>query len=113
MPGLSATTLYALSAYPNVDSRGRAGETFDLDLPPSATRWMIIEYLPHRAFRLHHTNSVDFDIVLAGTVELVLDDGVHLMRAGDCVVVTGVDHAWRAGPDGCRLSVMSIGAHAE
>jgi hypothetical protein len=25
-------------------------------------------------------------------------------------VVTGVDHAWRAGAEGCRLNIMTIGA---
>jgi hypothetical protein len=29
--------------------------------------------------------------------------------AGDCVVVTGVGHAWRPGPEGCVMSVVVIG----
>jgi hypothetical protein len=35
---------------------------------------------------------------------------LHPLAAGDSVVVTGVDHAWRAGPDGWRLSITTIGA---
>lgn len=75
-----------------------------------AINWMMIEYGPGVPFSMHHTDTVDFDIVLSGSVELVLDDGVHPLAAGDSVVVTGVDHAWRTGPDGCRLSVVAIGA---
>lgn len=71
---------------------------------------MIIEYGPGVTFPMHHTDTVDFDIVLSGSVELILDDGVHRLASGDSVVVTGVDHGWRAGPDGCRLSVVAIGA---
>jgi len=48
-------------------------------------------------------------IVLSGSIELILDDGEHPLVAGDHVVVTGVDHAWRAGPDGCRISIISLG----
>jgi quercetin dioxygenase-like cupin family protein len=58
---------------------------------------------------MHHTDTVDFDTVLSGSVELTLGDGMHQLAAGDSVVMTGVDHAWRAGPEGCRLNVMSIG----
>ncbi len=32
-----------------------------------------------------------------------------LLVAGDLVVLAGVDHAWRAGPDGARLSAVLIG----
>ena len=59
---------------------------------------------------MHHTDTIDYDIVLAGSVELILDDGAHLLGPGDCVVITGVDHAWRAGPDGVILSVALIGS---
>jgi hypothetical protein len=40
---------------------------------------------------------------------LILDDGGHPLVAGDSAVVTGVDHGWRAGPEGCRLTVMTFG----
>ena len=55
------------------------------------------------------TYTVDFDTVLSGSIELILDDGVHPLKAGDHVMVTGVDHAWCAGPDGCRMSIVSLG----
>jgi hypothetical protein len=28
---------------------------------------------------------------------------------GDCVVITGIDHAWRAGPSGCQISGIMLG----
>jgi quercetin dioxygenase-like cupin family protein len=72
-------------------------------------RWLIVEYEPDTSFSMHHTDTIDFDTVLAGSVELVLDDGVHALDLGDSVVETGVDHAWRAGPDGCTLTVVGAG----
>jgi quercetin dioxygenase-like cupin family protein len=72
-------------------------------------RWFVVEYQPNIELPVHHTDTLDFDVVLAGSVELTLDDGPHSLEAGDCVVVTGVDHGWRAGPEGCRLSVLALG----
>ncbi len=69
----------------------------------------MLDYAPGMGFSMHHTDTVDFDTVLSGSIELILDDGAHPLVAGDHVVVTGVDHAWRAGPDGCRMSIVSLG----
>jgi quercetin dioxygenase-like cupin family protein len=59
---------------------------------------------------MHHTDTIDYDIVLAGSVELTLGDGVHPLEAGDCVVIAGIDHAWRAGPQGASMSVTLLGS---
>ena len=83
--------------------------TFDLGVAPGLARWFVVEYEPNMELPMHHTDTLDFDVVLSGSVELILDDGPHPLEAGDCVVVTGVDHRWRAGPDGCRLSVQTLG----
>jgi hypothetical protein len=85
------------------------GPSADIHLAPGLVSWTVVEYEPHATFSLHHTDSIDFDLVLAGSIELLLDDGAHLLEGGDCVVVTGVDHGWTAGPDGCRVSVLAIG----
>lgn len=96
------------SAPPPPRPEGRAG-LLDLGVAPGFATWAVLEYEPGRAYEMHHTDSVDFDVVLEGTIDLVLHDGAHALRAGDGVVMNGVDHGWRAGPDGCRLSVVSIG----
>lgn len=97
---------------PPIDDGGRAAGKLDLVLPPGALRWTMIEYAPGAEFSMHHTDTVDFDVVLSGSVELVLDDGDHLLEPGDSAVITGVDHGWRAGPRGCRLDVLTIAALA-
>jgi hypothetical protein len=32
---------------------------------------------------VHHTDTVDFDMIVAGAVELVVDDGPHALDTGD------------------------------
>ena len=85
------------------------GELLDLQVKPGSVQWSILEFVPNGYHPMHHTNTFDLDIVIDGTLELILDDGVHELAAGDCVVMTGIDHAWRAGPGGCRLNVIAIG----
>jgi quercetin dioxygenase-like cupin family protein len=110
LDGILYSVMYAQPSLPSISSGGgRAADTFDLGVPVGATDWKVIDYAPGMGFSMHHTDTVDFDIVLSGSIELILDDGGHPLAAGDSVVVTGVDHAWRAGPEGCRLSVISIG----
>jgi quercetin dioxygenase-like cupin family protein len=84
-------------------------EHMDVQVPPGIAQWIVVDYEPGGVQEWHHTDTVDFNHVLSGSIDLTLDDGVHHLEAGDGVVVNGVDHAWRAGPDGCRLSVLFLG----
>src|SRR5262249_41433673 len=115
-PGLEGVRYSMMYARPSLPSTftdgGRASDVLDLGVRPGAMDWKVIEYAPGMEFPMHHTDTYDFDTVLSGSVDLILDDGAHPLAVGDNVVVTGVDHAWRAGPDGCRLSVISIGVAA-
>lgn len=110
LPGVLYSVLYGTPSIPSIADGGRVADLLDLGVTPGAINWMTIEYAPGTTLTMHHTDTLDFDTVLSGSVELVLDDGVHLLAPGDSVVVTGIDHGWRAGPDGCRLSVVAIGA---
>lgn len=106
--GIQVSGLYREPA-PVLAQGGRAADNLDLAVAPGAVSWMTLDYAPGLELAMHHTDTVDLDLVVAGSVELILDDGAHLLGPGDSAVVTGVDHGWRAGPDGCRLSVVSLG----
>jgi quercetin dioxygenase-like cupin family protein len=111
MQGLQFSVLYDAPSLLTISTGGgRAADLLDLVVAPGALRWTVINYAPGAEFAMHHTDTVDFDVVLAGSVELLLGDGAHPLTVGDSAVVTGVDHGWRAGPQGCRLNVMTIGA---
>src|SRR5215471_18645691 len=97
------------SAPPPARPPGR-GELRDLGVAPGHVQWLVSHWMPGEEAAMHHTDTVDFDLVVRGTMDLTLDDGVHHLEAGDAVVMTGVDHAWRAGPDGCTMSVLLLGS---
>jgi len=87
---------------------GRA-ESIPIVRGPGIARWSFVEFPPGVRASLHHTDSVDFDVILEGHVDLVLDDGAHTLHPGDAVVVNGVDHGWATQDEGCRMSVVVIG----
>ena len=107
------SALYVTDQSPPPSRPPALEHTVDVQLAPGLVRWMIIEHEPHGettgATTMHHTDTLDFVFVQEGSAEFVLQDGAHAVTAGDHLVTTGVDHAWRAGPDGCRLLVVSIG----
>ena len=76
---------------------------------PGIARWSFVDFPPHATTPIHHTDSVDFDVILEGSVELVLDDGPHRLGPGDAVVMNGVDHGWTTRVESCRMSVVVIG----
>lgn len=86
-----------------------SGTHFDLEVPPGIARWMLVQFQPGTEAPMHHTDTIDFDTIIVGSVDIILEDGPHRLEAGDCVVVTGVDHGWLAGPEGCTSSVVVIG----
>lgn len=69
----------------------------DLTVPPGphGTKIRINEFPPGAVSPTHRTQTVDYGVVLAGEVVLVLDDGAEtVLRPGDVVVQRGTDHRW-------------------
>jgi quercetin dioxygenase-like cupin family protein len=75
----------------------------------------IVDMLPGGQSPMHRTNSIDYGIVLSGTLELELEDGVKtLLGPGDIVVQRGTNHLWRNPSDSaiCRIVFILIEAPA-
>jgi hypothetical protein len=101
-----STTLYQHASAPQLPPRG-ATAFRDLHVPPGGVRWTVLNFAPNTEFELHETDSVDLDVVVAGSIDLVLETGTHHLDAGDGVVIAGVAHGWRVG---CTFSVVLLGA---
>jgi quercetin dioxygenase-like cupin family protein len=107
--GVSSAFLAATSSVPPPSRPSGRASTNDLGVAPGRVSWVVVEYEPNLHFPAHNTDTIDYDIVLEGRVEVGLDDGLHLLEPGDLIVMNGVDHSWTAGPDGCKISVTMIG----
>ena len=63
---------------------------------------------------MHTSQTIDYGVVLAGEIDLELDDGVRKrLKAGDFYVQNGTRHAWsNPGTETCVLGVVVIGARS-
>ena len=53
---------------------------------------------------MHRTRSVDYAVVLSGEIDMLLDDSVVHLKAGDTVVQQATNHAWvNHGTETCRI----------
>jgi uncharacterized cupin superfamily protein len=67
---------------------------------------------PPRHPSMHRTRTIDYAIVLSGEIDMLLDDTEVHMKAGDCMVQQGTNHAWvnNSGKN-CRIAFVLIGAN--
>jgi len=83
------------------------GEDFDEFVRTQLAPWADLE-VPG----MHRTATLDYDVVLEGTIGLQVDDGVEVeLHPGDVVVQNGTRHRWvNRGDTVARLLAVTIGA---
>ena len=66
---------------------------------------------PPRHPLMHRTRTVDYAIIMAGEIDMLLDeDEIHL-KAGDVLIQQGTNHAWvNRGTEPCRIAFVLIDA---
>jgi quercetin dioxygenase-like cupin family protein len=109
LPGIGWDTIFETAESPPPSRPQGDGDLLPMGVDPGLVRWNVMEWGAGAEVPRPHTDTLDFDTVLTGSVELILDDGSHNLVSGDCVVVPGIDHAWRAGPEGCQVSCVFFG----
>jgi quercetin dioxygenase-like cupin family protein len=66
----------------------------------------VVDMLPGASSPMHRTNSIDYGIIMSGTIELELDNKeFKTLRPGNIIVQRGTIHKWR-NPDAetiCRI----------
>ena len=122
-PAFGMTDLWVTHDAPadNATASDPAARRIVLEPPPRGTIFRVVEFPPDaqiagtfdrvKAFEaigagaaldpdgsrhpgMHRTHSVDYAIVLSGEIWAVMDVGETLLRAGDCLVQRGTNHAW-------------------
>lgn len=120
-------SLPAGSLHPESGGEHAAGED-DLEPPPGGIAWRVLRLAPtgqtahppqealERDARfdasrpgMHRTDTLDWITILAGEIELILDDQTLRLGAGDCVVQRGTMHAWRVvGQQDCVFGALML-----
>lgn len=58
---------------------------------------------------MHRTESVDYGVVIAGEITLILDDSEVNLKTGDVVIQRGTNHAWANRTNQmCRMLFMLV-----
>jgi quercetin dioxygenase-like cupin family protein len=81
----------------------------------AGTVFRVVNYAPGVAPFPHRNDWVDYTIVMAGEIDMQLDEAteVHL-KAGDVVVQRGTIHNWvNRGTETCTLGFVRVGAEPE
>lgn len=108
------TTIWTTSTVPadcndNLDGRLReAGTTLK-----GGSVIRVVDMLPGASSPMHRSSSIDYGIVISGTVELELDDVVFkTLHSGDIIIQTGTIHKWRnpSATEKCRIVFVLIEA---
>jgi quercetin dioxygenase-like cupin family protein len=77
------------------------------------TIFRIVEYGPGVTPALHQTDSIDYAVVLAGEIDLVLGDQAVRLTAGDTLVQRATEHDWVNNTDApCIIAFCLIGARS-
>ena len=79
--------------------------------PPNGTRFAVIEFPPGNAAVMHRTETIDYVIVIAGEIEMDMDEETVKLKAGDIMVQRGTNHAWANRSQApARIAVVLIDA---
>jgi len=75
------------------------------------TVFRIVRYAPGVAPRHHRTNSIDYAVVISGSMEMELDNETVRLTEGDVLVQRGTIHNWvNNGTEPCVIGFVLIGA---
>src|SRR5688572_29003086 len=115
-PGSASTLMWSTFETPADISVGEDVEDLGARVlgtapPENGTRFTINDIPPGRPGVMHRTEALDYAIVLAGEVEMVMDDSSVLLKAGDVVIQRGTNHAWvNKGSEPARIAFVLIDA---
>jgi quercetin dioxygenase-like cupin family protein len=110
--GLESTLLWASDEVPAAFDgvEDPSARKMGIAPPPGGTRFSILEIQPGNQHFMHRTDTVDYVVCVAGSIEMDLDGGeVVKMHAGDVLIQRGTNHSWvNRGSVPARMAVVLV-----
>ena len=111
-PGATSSVIWSTEGFP-VDNDGdrdpsakSIGTTID-----NGTVFRVVKFDPGVAPRNHRTSSIDYAVVIAGEIDMVLDTETVRLKAGDVLVQRGTVHNWiNNGKEPCVIAFALVSA---
>jgi quercetin dioxygenase-like cupin family protein len=112
-PGQEGCVVWATDRIPadNLDPGDGARKAAGTTIPNGAV-FRIVRYEAGAVGRMHRTNSIDYAVVLGGSIVLELDEGADVtLQTGDVLVQRGTVHNWvNRGTEPCTIAFVLIDA---
>lgn len=112
-PGASSCVVWSTKGFPvgNDGFRDPTSGVFTTTVD-GGTVFRIVRYEPGVAPRNHRTDSIDYAVVISGSIDMELDDGVVVkLKAGDVLVQRGTIHNWvNRSSEVCIIAFVLISA---
>lgn len=112
LDGLESTLLWVTDGVPTDYQLNDDPSTRKMGIapPPGGTRFATLEIQPGNQHFMHRTDSVDYVVCIAGTIDMDLDGGeVVKMRPGDVLIQRGTNHSWvNRGNVPARIAVVLV-----
>lgn len=111
-PGALAGSVWTTEGFP-VSNDGSADESARKTGTTLAngTVFRVVEFSPGVQRRMHRTDSIDYAVVMAGEIDMELDDSTVHLKAGDVLVQRGTIHNWvNRGTAPCTIAFILIDA---
>ena len=115
-PGIVATQIWSTAGAPadipiGQDIQDEANRLLGTAPLPNGCRFAALDIPPGAQSSMHRTETIDFAVVVEGTVEMDLDDSTVKLQQGDFVIQRGTNHAWCNRSDKkARLAVVLVDA---
>ena len=85
-------------------------------MDPNFMMKIVGDHAPARGAPVKHplmqrTRTVDYAVILSGEIDMMLDDAVVHVKAGDVVIQQATNHAWiNRGTQPCRILFVLMDA---
>ena len=79
--------------------------------PPNGTRFAVLDFPPGNPPIMHRTETLDYVVVMAGEIDMDMDDSTVRLKAGDVLIQRGTNHSWvNRGTERARIAVVLMDA---
>lgn len=93
--GLNIRQIWASDEYPACVSSEDDKATLNMGLNPIGSSFNIVDIPPRSTGIMHRSITLDYGVVIEGSVVLILDDGSRtVLGPGDAVIVQAGMHRW-------------------
>jgi len=110
--GIEAAVVWSTDTCPVDNDREEDGSIRPVGTTlENGTVFRIVRYEPGVVPRRHRTDSVDYAVIMSGSIDMELDGQTVTLNAGDVLIQRGTIHNWvNRGTEPCLIAFILVSA---